>query len=98
MALPPLDQLKKLREEITPGPWGASTHLESDCTAYEIGPLRVDEDVCEIVAQTSADIEAAALAPDLLAEAIRLREALAEWREEEHPEVARIITQILEDN
>ena len=80
MNLPPLDQLKKLQAEATPGPW---TVEEDDWEEVIVGndkghrmvwgdQVRFDFEA----GNPKADPQLVALAPPLLAEVIRLREAL----------------------
>ena len=80
MNLPPLDQLKKLQAEATPGPW---TVEEDDWEEVIVGNDKGhrmvwgDQVRFEFEAgNPKADPQLIALAPPLLAEVIRLREAL----------------------
>lgn len=80
MPLPPLDQLKELQSRITPGQWTVGeNYFYGTCVANEEGHRRGygKQVIFNFEAGVvGADPQLVALAPDILAEVIRLREAL----------------------
>lgn len=85
MPLPPLDELKQLQEQATPGPWAVNIDPDDVDMTYiydELGRLCLSlNPVGAGSAYCPADLELAALAPDLLAEVIRMRERVADTRD-----------------
>lgn len=88
MPLPPLEELKQLQEEITPGPWTVEFEEVPEFTLIDGEAVEVEAVRAFLVGATSEPLDfrykhdaakIAALAPPLLAEVIRLREALAHY-------------------
>lgn len=76
MTLPPLAELKKLLDEVTPGPWKLST-------MYGLPGIGFAEEEFWTDPEEKANVKATEIAPDLIDAHIRMVEALAVWRRDE---------------